>query len=259
MLRLFRNAMVGGAAAVTLFAGTATADNNWTITVDNKSKTSADVTILLNGSKVGDKKSAGANSSTTISIPPKSGNYTWKAESSGKECGKSASPISISASRSIDVTCEVVAAAGSGSGAAGNVPQTQNQQKQEKFFSFIVKNNSSVSLDVSVVDWLQGHREVYHGTLGTTQSASGKEKAKAIIPRQTAQNFETDLHWKVVAKVDEDGKSAKETPAKPHLPGEPEPKQTSKPPMTWCGQTSTYADGQTVTVGLKENGPGNSC
>jgi len=118
MLRIFRNAMVGGAAAVTLFAGTATADNNWTITVNNKSKTSADVTILLNGSKVGDKKSAGANSSTAISIPPKSGSYTWKAESSGKECGKSASPISISGSRSIDVTCEVSAAAGSGSGAS---------------------------------------------------------------------------------------------------------------------------------------------
>ena len=121
MLRIFRNAMVGGAAAVTLFAGTATADNNWTITVNNKSKTSADVTILLNGSKVGDKKSAGANSSTTISIPPKSGNYTWKAESGGKECGKSS--ISISGSRSIDVTCEVGAGAGSASGsgsASGN-------------------------------------------------------------------------------------------------------------------------------------------
>jgi len=45
MLRIFRNAMVGGAAAVTIFAGTATADNNWTITVNNKSKTPADVTI----------------------------------------------------------------------------------------------------------------------------------------------------------------------------------------------------------------------
>jgi len=61
---------------------------NWTITVNNKSKTPADVTILLNGSKVGDKKSAGANGSTTISIPPKPGNYSWKAESGGKECGK---------------------------------------------------------------------------------------------------------------------------------------------------------------------------
>lgn len=118
MLRIFRNAMVGG-AAVTLFAGTAIADNNWTITVTNKSKTPADVTILLNGSKVGDKKSAGAGSSTTISIPPKSGNYTWKAESGGKECGKSASSISISGSRSIDVTCEVDAGAASGSGAGG--------------------------------------------------------------------------------------------------------------------------------------------
>jgi len=114
MLRIFRNAMVGGVAAVTLFAGTASADNNWTITVNNKSKTPADVTILLNGSKVGDKKSAGAGSSATISIPPKSGNYTWKAESGGKECGKSS--ISISGSRSIDVTCEVDAGAGSGSG-----------------------------------------------------------------------------------------------------------------------------------------------
>jgi hypothetical protein len=113
--------MVGGAAAVTLFAGTATADNNWTITVNNKSKTSADVTILLNGSKVGDKKSAGANSSTTISIPPKSGNYTWKAESGGKECGKSS--ISISGSRSIDVTCEVGAGAGSASGSGSGAPQ----------------------------------------------------------------------------------------------------------------------------------------
>ena len=121
MLRIFRNAMVGGAAAVTLFAGTATADNNWTITVNNKSKTSADVTILLNGSKVGDKKSAGANSSTTISIPPKSGNYTWKAESGGKECGKSS--ISISGSRSIDVTCEVGAGAGSASGSGSGAPQ----------------------------------------------------------------------------------------------------------------------------------------
>jgi hypothetical protein len=121
MLRISRNAMVGGAAAVTLFAGTATADNNWTITVNNKSKTSADVTILLNGSKVGDKKSAGANSSTTISIPPKSGNYTWKAESGGKECGKSS--ISISGSRSIDVTCEVGAGAGSASGSGSGAPQ----------------------------------------------------------------------------------------------------------------------------------------
>jgi hypothetical protein len=121
MLRIFRNAMVGGAAAVTLFAGTATADNNWTITVNNKSKTSADVMILLNGSKVGDKKSAGANSSTTISIPPKSGNYTWKAESGGKECGKSS--ISISGSRSIDVTCEVGAGAGSASGSGSGAPQ----------------------------------------------------------------------------------------------------------------------------------------
>ena len=121
MLRIFRNAMVGGAAAVTLFAGTATADNNWTITVNNKSKTSADVTILLNGSKVGDKKSAGANSSTTISIPPKSGNYTWKAESGGKECGKSS--ISISGSRSIDVTCEGDAGAGSASGSGSGAPQ----------------------------------------------------------------------------------------------------------------------------------------
>ena len=121
MLRIFRNAMVGGAAAVTLFAGTATADNNWTITVNNKSKTSADVTILLNGSKVGDKKSAGANGSTTISIPPKSGNYTWKAESGGKECGKSS--ISISGSRSIDVTCDVGAGAGSASGSGSGAPQ----------------------------------------------------------------------------------------------------------------------------------------
>ena len=121
MLRIFRNAMVGGVAAVTLFAGTATADNNWTITVINKSKTPADVTILLNGSKVGDKKSAGANSSTTISIPPKSGNYTWKAESGGKECGKSS--ISISGSRSIDVTCEVDAGAGSASGSGSGAPQ----------------------------------------------------------------------------------------------------------------------------------------
>jgi hypothetical protein len=121
MLRISRNAMVGGAVAVTLFAGTATADNNWTITVNNKSKTSADVTILLNGSKVGDKKSAGANSSTTISIPPKSGNYTWKAESGGKECGKSS--ISISGSRSIDVTCEVGAGAGSASGSGSGAPQ----------------------------------------------------------------------------------------------------------------------------------------
>jgi len=120
MFRIFRNAMVGGAAAVTLFAGTATADNNWTITVNNRSKTAADVTILLNGSKVGDKKSAGAGGSTMISIPSKPGNYTWKAESSGKECGKSAGSISISGSRSIDVTCEVSAAAGSGSGAGSS-------------------------------------------------------------------------------------------------------------------------------------------
>jgi flagellin-like hook-associated protein FlgL len=114
MLRIFRSAMVGGAAAVTLFAGTAIADNNWTITVNNKSKTPADVTILLNGSKVGDKKSAGGGGSTTISIPPKPGNYSWKAESGGKECGKNS--ISISGSRSIDVTCEGVADANSGSG-----------------------------------------------------------------------------------------------------------------------------------------------
>jgi hypothetical protein len=120
MLRIFRNAIVGGAAAVTLFAGTATADNNWTVTVNNRSKTSADVTILFNGSKVGDKKSVSAGSSTTISIPPKSGNYTWKAESSGKECGKSASPILISGSRSIDATCEVSGGAGSGSGAGSS-------------------------------------------------------------------------------------------------------------------------------------------
>src|ERR1700744_5595977 len=117
MLRIFRNAMVGGAAAVTLFAGTAIADNNWAITVNNKSKTPADVTIMLNGSKVGDKKSAGAGGSTTISIPPKSGNYTWKAESGGKECGKSASSISIAGNRSIDVTCEADASAGSAAGA----------------------------------------------------------------------------------------------------------------------------------------------
>jgi hypothetical protein len=123
MLRIFRNAMVGGVAAVTLFVGTATADNNWTITVINKSKTPADVTILLNGSKVGDKKSAGAGSSTTISIPPKSGNYAWKAESGGKECGKSAGSISISGSRSIDVTCEAVAGGGSGAGSGSGAPQ----------------------------------------------------------------------------------------------------------------------------------------
>jgi hypothetical protein len=115
MLRIFHSAMVAGAAAITLFAQTAAADNNWTITVNNRGKTSADITILFNGSKVGDKKSVGAGSSATISIPPKSGNYTWKAESSGKECGKSASPILISGNRSIDATCEV--SAGSSSGA----------------------------------------------------------------------------------------------------------------------------------------------
>jgi hypothetical protein len=115
MLRIFHNAMVAG-AAVALFAQTATADNNWTITVNNRGKTSADITILLNGSKVGDKKSVSAGSSATISIPPKSGNYTWKAENSGKECGKSASPILISGNRSIDAACEVSAGAGSNSG-----------------------------------------------------------------------------------------------------------------------------------------------
>jgi hypothetical protein len=268
MLRIFRNAMVGGAAVVTLFAGTATADTNWTITVNNKSKTPADVTILLNGSKVGDKKSAGAGGSTTISIPPKSGNYTWKAESGGKECGKGAG--SISGNRSIDVTCEVINAAGSGSGSgsgsaagsgsgSGKPAETQNQPKQEKFFTFTVTNNSSSILDVSVVDWNQGQKEVYRGTLDPSKSASGREKAKATIPRPTTTDFETNLHWKVVAKVDEDGKPAKETTPKPRLPGEPEPKQTSKPPLTWCGETNTHSDGQTITVGLKESGAGKSC
>src|SRR5579862_752475 len=117
MLRTFRNAMVIGAAGGTLFAQTAAADNYWTITVNNRSKTSADITILFNGSRVGDKKNVGAGSSATISIPPKSGSYTWKAESSGKECGKSASSILISGNRSIDATCEVSAGASSNSGA----------------------------------------------------------------------------------------------------------------------------------------------
>src|ERR1700759_14450 len=106
MLRIFYSAVVAGAAAVTLSAQIAAADSNWTITINNRSKTPADVTILLNGSRVGDKRSVGAGSSATISIPPKSGNYTWKEENSGKECGKSASSISISGSRSIDATCE---------------------------------------------------------------------------------------------------------------------------------------------------------
>jgi hypothetical protein len=143
----------------------------------------------------------------------------------------------------------------SGWGAA----QAENQKKPEKSFSFNIKNVGSVTLEVSVVDWNQGQKEVYRGTLTPGQSVSGKEKAKAIIPRPTTQDFETNLHWKVVAKVDEDGKPAKETTPKPHLGTDPEPKPTSKQPLTWCGETNTHADGQTVTVGLKGNGPGHSC
>ena len=118
MFHQFRKAIVGGAAAVTLFAGTASADNNWTITVNNKSKVTANVTLFFNGSKVGEK-SANAGSNATISIPPKSGGYTWRAESGGKECGKSSSALLVTGNRSIDVTCEVAAPAASGSSAGG--------------------------------------------------------------------------------------------------------------------------------------------
>ncbi len=99
--------------------GTAAADSGWIITVTNKGKAPAVVSILLNGSKVGEK-SAGPGYSAMITIPPKAGNYTWRAENGGKECGKSSSAISIVGSRSIDVSCEVAAAAGSGSGSSSS-------------------------------------------------------------------------------------------------------------------------------------------
>jgi hypothetical protein len=112
---------------------------------------------------------------------------------------------------------------------------------------------------VYVADWNQAQREVYRGTLTAGQTMSGREKARAIVPRPTTTDFETSLHWKVVAKVDEDGKPAKQTTPKPHLPGTPAPKETAKQPLTWCGETNTYSDGQTVTVGLKGGGVGKSC
>jgi hypothetical protein len=74
------------------------------------------VSLFFNGSKVGEK-SASAGSSNMISIPAKAGNYTWRTESGGKECGKSAGAIPISGSRSIEVTCEVAAAPASSSSA----------------------------------------------------------------------------------------------------------------------------------------------
>jgi hypothetical protein len=139
------------------------------------------------------------------------------------------------------------------------VAHAQAPKKPEKFLTFTVRNSSSTTLDVYVADWNQAQREVYRGTLTAGQTMSGREKARAIVPRPTTTDFETSLHWKVVAKVDEDGKPAKQTTPRPHLPGTPAPKETAKQPLTWCGETNTYSDGQTVTVGLKGGGVGKSC
>jgi len=139
------------------------------------------------------------------------------------------------------------------------IAQAQSPKQPDVLFSFNVKNASSTPLEVFVADWNRGQKEVYHGTLGGAQSASGQDKAVAKTPRPTSKDPETNLHWKVVAKVDEDGKPAKETTPKPHLPTDSPPKQQQKQPLTWCGETNTHADGQTVTVGLQANGVGKSC
>jgi hypothetical protein len=113
-------------------------------------------------------------------------------------------------------------------------------------------------LTVHVADWNQAQKEVFGGEIGPGQSVTASVKAKAVAPKSST-TIATDLRWKAVAKIDEDGKPAKETPPKPHLPGTPPPPETAKQPLTWCGESNTYSDGQEVRVGLKGSGPGYAC
>jgi hypothetical protein len=278
MLRIFRNMMVGGAAAATLVAGTAIAaacSGDACNSVSAGSWSSGKVTITDKdasgkiSAKVCFKDSKICNvwginpGSNSVALSPPSGTPLPKSTSveiieakydqkpapvSGSGSGSGSGSASGSGSGSSS-------GSGSGSGSAAQAPSPP----KEKFYTFTVQNVSSVSLTVSVADWRQGQKEVYHGTIGPGQSVSGSGKAKAIVPRSTTTDFETVLRWKAVAKVDEDGKPAKETTPKPHLPGTPAPPETSKQPLTWCGETDTNADGQTVKVGLKGDGIGTNC
>jgi len=263
MLRIFRNAMVGGAAAATLVAGTAIAaacSGDACNSVSAGSWSSGKVTIT-------DKDTSGKISVKVCFKDSKICNV-W-----GLNPGSNSVPLSTPSGTPLPKSTSVeiseakydqkpaqVSGSGQGSGSgSGSAAQTPNPPKQEKFYTFSVQNMSSVPLEVFVADWNQAQKEVYRGTIDAGKTVSASAKAKAVIPRSTTTDFETVLRWKVVAKVDEDGKPAKETPAKPHLPGTPAPPETSKQPMTWCGETDTTADGQTVKVGLKESGIGKSC
>jgi hypothetical protein len=111
---------------------------------------------------------------------------------------------------------------------------------------------------VHVADWNQGQKEVFSGELAPKQSVSASSMAKAVAPKGST-TIQTDLHWKAVAKIDVNGNPAKETPAKPALPGSQPPADTKTQPLTWCGDTQTSDNGQEVRIGLQGNGPGYAC
>jgi hypothetical protein len=110
MFNLYRNERVmaaatfAGALAVATAIGTggAAADPTWSITMKNTSGTSADVSIMVGGNTVG-KATVGAGSSATITVPAKLGNFSWKAENSGKECGRH--EVDLIRSKTFEVAC----------------------------------------------------------------------------------------------------------------------------------------------------------
>ena len=115
---------------------------------------------------------------------------------------------------------------GSGSGSGSGSASTQPAQKE---LTFKVTNVSPNTLTVHVADWNQAQKEVFGGEIGPGQSVTASVKAKAVAPKSST-TIATDLRWKAVAKIDEDGKPAKETPPKPHLPGTPPPPETRSNP-----------------------------
>lgn len=121
MLNLYRSdramaaATFAGALAVAtaIGSGSATAaDPTWSVTVKNTGGASADVTIMAGGSSVG-KVTVGAKGSATITIPAKLGNFSWKAENGGKECGRH--DVDLMRSKTFEVACNPLSTASTSS------------------------------------------------------------------------------------------------------------------------------------------------
>jgi hypothetical protein len=112
----------------------------------------------------------------------------------------------------------------------------QQKKKADTAYTVNVKNTTQNTVEVFVADWNLGQREILHATLAAGESKATAEKAVAKITRPTLTEPETNMHWKAVTNLS----------AENGVPLKPGDKSSKR--LSWCGETNTYRDGQTVEI-----------